>query len=88
MDANAEGTVVYAGDNDGDLAVYDPRADAPVLAPFNVAARKLNTLHVRLSCGLAQPRPAAVSEASVVLLCTNLAQTRPCLGPSAWRPAS
>ena len=47
MDTNQAGTAVYAGDNSGDFAVYDPRSSEPVVAPFNVLPRKCNTIHVR-----------------------------------------
>ena len=47
MDTNQAGTAVFAGDNSGDFAVYDPRSSEPVVAPFNVLPRKYNTIHVR-----------------------------------------
>ena len=46
MDTNQAGTVVYAGDNDGELSAYDPRTEEPVVQPFHAHERKVNTLHV------------------------------------------
>ena len=46
MDTDQAGNAVYVGENEGDLAVYDPRTSKPVLAPFNVLPKKFNTLHV------------------------------------------
>lgn len=54
MDTNEAGTMAFAGDNDGDLGVYDPRSQEPAVHPFNVLPnpfnvlpKKFNTLHVR-----------------------------------------